>query len=1358
MKGKFLIRNYEFTIIPEISYSDYMDGTPDTMSFSFRTSDNLSDEIQIKEKCEVQIWEIPEIVVGQRNEDTIIINNIEYDIDYVSEDEINLKIGDNIVGSIFTDIKSILIGEKQAYYYKDEDDPYAKIYKDNKLHYYMCVSNVSSEKMSTNSDENGYITTVKLKEQTVLLKDCVRTDIAITPSLYPQLEIVSDDGESKTTKNIYDNLYDATLKIVDCHNMCCLNEPIKSIDDDLIESLKKVACPNLTYRDLSTYSQLYDVFMRVGRIPYFSDGTLYGIKLQGNNDEDEVIDLGAYSHLSSLKEEGTNDNIYSTKVYNNIYDKEVAVVPQIFTDMVNNICFTPTKVAYGSSSVDVTYPDGFYKYLGRFVYNSTVYFFNRSYSIGYYGVPYEVVNSTNLSLKYEVNMKNLTFEINGVSFSIFGEYDSRNTSSGADVSTMDTPVLSRKLNIPWTATGVNTGAISTFLEDEFHKWTRLNSQDESDISKTLLYVKGFNTESVAINDARTYSLQLPYGIEKIEHIYSCKPYIKIEDKTYNLPYERHDLYAKPYGPNPELTLDGYIDIIYSNNEIYMFRIVLSNGHSTSYGSNFVADPDGQVYSSSAEKCGTVNLETMMVYLNNSGTWPFQYVIDETHTDGNGDFHFNDVYFSWKLKRYDDDKIIEESLYDYLSDLQKRTVCYYRRGSKSINNVICLNIEDNDDTWDILKVTDSDVQGAFAWSNAKLYAQLRSQFYVVEYKPILDTYYTNYDYYYGELNKPKSISNFNFPYNEVSDKQAYPILEYNLEKGLDTSHDVKIITTDISILNIHAGDIVSYNGNKYLVNIVSSYINNKTIESSFCLTDNVIQNSILSYYTDNVRVSSVLSAESVVNRPIHLFGENVLHFYDYANLENDNRNYNPEYFIEEIGYCLSQQSIYGCGIGDFPDADNLNSYKAISKYPFRFDNIVTPELKINTNADYVIRLSTGDAEEDEKYIELYESDFPLTICIMIEGGHYNDEPTNLKTVKSIYELENELYNIGYVRIGTFIFNWTIGHCYLGVKKHGSNEFISLRPSVAKEHLWPTKKDSIDVIVYGETTSTPLDRWPEFAQEGYKYRLYDRNKEYGTTKYGTEKLVTNTGLITKIEYCFPDSSYATSKFENAQLLYSTNMWSTLNDGNTYEDNFDISDYNVGDTITQPNIRSTQPVYFNLTETGCKLAGIGNNEGDFYSLYKLNHISNYGYYLDLRENPRPYLQFKTMCRGDSSIITKQLSKDIDYIKCGIMQPNTTNNLQAVILKVPRFENIDNIIIDEDTMEDIIYSTTTLNQKLSKTKLYSIDINTPLVKSDEYDYMIYMVDPNHIEKSLKLLKFNIAEGKTVSRICIDQKIYSEV
>ena len=49
MDAKFLIRDYEIDIIPEIKYSDYMDGTPDTMAFSFKTDENLSEIINIKE-------------------------------------------------------------------------------------------------------------------------------------------------------------------------------------------------------------------------------------------------------------------------------------------------------------------------------------------------------------------------------------------------------------------------------------------------------------------------------------------------------------------------------------------------------------------------------------------------------------------------------------------------------------------------------------------------------------------------------------------------------------------------------------------------------------------------------------------------------------------------------------------------------------------------------------------------------------------------------------------------------------------------------------------------------------------------------------------------------------------------------------------------------------------------------------------------------------------------------------------------------------------------------------------------------------------------------------------------------------
>lgn len=623
MKGYFLIRDYEIPIIPEIQYNDLMDGTPDNISFSFVSDEDISRIINLKEKCEVQIYDSPYPVVGSIDleNNTIVINNINYNI----QEEFIYNETSNYVGSIDKESKEFTINDK-LYLYSNNI-----VYEDNRFHYYMCVSQISGEKLSTNYD-NGYMITVLLKEQTILLKDCVRTDIAISPSLYPQIDTgkLGSNGQ-KIYKNIFETLYDATLKIVDCHNMCKLNEQISYIDDDLITSLKDVSCPNLTYRDLSTYSQLNDVFMRIGRVPYFENGTLYGIKLQGTMQEN-IIDLNVYSHLSSIKEEGVNDNIYSSKVYNNVYDKETAVVPQIFADIVNK----PNE-GYGVFNVPASGSTTTIPYLGYTMTNV------KSPN----GTTYPITGSGDVT----INGKNyaITTNTNGTPSSIYvinnGNYQFIQFIDSENIFTINGTIYT--INGTYT---VDENAINEWVRNEYSKWIKLDYQSETDISKTLLFVDNYDYASKGIEDARSYSISLPYKIEDIVNIYSCKPTVEINN-------------------------------------------TLSEG--------------------------------------------------------------TQVYFGWKLEKYDTNRIVENTSYEFLSQLQKRITAYYVRGDNKINNVICLEIDKGSESedgsgnswniWNVFNiVSNNDYQGAFAWSTTELYNKLRSQFYVVEYKPILDTIYTNYD--------------------------------------------------------------------------------------------------------------------------------------------------------------------------------------------------------------------------------------------------------------------------------------------------------------------------------------------------------------------------------------------------------------------------------------------------------------------------------------------------------------------------------------------------------------------------------------------------------------------------------------
>lgn len=573
MKATLFIKDYKIdNVDAEIYYSDVMDGTADTMSVSFIHENDLTKEFNLKTKAEILI----EDNVHSIFESGWIMENALYvegeEVGYLIEGNFVYDIRDpkTLVGAIDYINKTARINEKLYIFDEIGDssqDLKKPLYLDNRKRYYMCLSQITSN-LNSLSANNGYYIYMTLKEQSVLLKDCMRSDCAITPSLYPQfptqeLEVnnlftfeekeyydeyeemsggikitqfkhsILIDGENmfplhvllvpvnipagtysynniRTDKDfsfvkidnetyirtysvpsyeysvgstgtitfeqdieyievqfstyavfdndvisweiydpttikvsetkfeqIYPTLYEATCKVCDRHNMQLLNDKINVIDDDLAESLKKVSCPNLTYKDLSTFDQLYDIFVRIGRMPYFENNTLYGIKLTGdyNDRTDEFENKFLKSSFERAKLEGINQNVYSTKVYNNVYDEELVTVPTIFTSTARQ------------------------KY-------------------------------TTVSTKY------------------------KNTSDTDDT-------------------------ILAWYNDQLYDWTRLDSRTDQD-SKRLLGISNFNDLADGIEDARAYGITLPSNIQYVHSIYKVVPYCRYNsiDRTYEFGFKK----------------------------------------------------------------------------------------------------------------------------------------------------------------------------------------------------------------------------------------------------------------------------------------------------------------------------------------------------------------------------------------------------------------------------------------------------------------------------------------------------------------------------------------------------------------------------------------------------------------------------------------------------------------------------------------------------------------------------------------------------------------------------------------------------------------------------------------------------
>lgn len=1080
----------DILIAPEISYSDVMDGTADTMTFSFKYDYDIVKNIKLKDTCEVRA--------------------------YTNDNEL---------------IKT----------------------------YYMCISQISSEKMSTTAN-TGYMVTISLKEQTILLKDCIRTDTAITPSLYPQLETKNSDG-TVTQYNIYQTLYDALLKIIDCNNAVIFNTQITNIDEDLVNALLDVACPNLTYRDLSTYSQLYDICMRVGRIPYLENGKLYGIKLTGR-DTEQVKDISLYSHLSTLKQTGINDNVYSIKSYNNIYDDEFVVVPQIFTDMV-----------FGKEA-----------------------------------------NKSDLEL-----LRNCasTEDTEGVT----------QTHEEAEV------------------------RIDEFIKNYYATWTNLNGNRFQDTSKGLLFVNGFNNESAGIEDARSYFIELPYNIELIDSIYACYPYAVPSIKD-------------------------------SGNNTYFYSV----------------------------SCG------------------------------------------FRLNKLESKDIIENTMYESLSSLQKRTKAYYVRGTNKINNVVCL-----------LDVSDSDLTGDFAWSSTQLYNKLRSVFYVVKLKPILNTTYTNYSSILD-----RAINNLSLPYSQVSDKQVYPILDYNVKKGAGDVSSVNVISTDYTLLNISAGDYVYYQGEKYLLTNLSIIVNNETIEATFEITKNIVTNSLLSSYKDNIRISSLLNAESSVDRSVHLFAD---HFLSLS--ESPTPDLTGNMFFD-FGSALRLNSIYNNGFSEgeltYPEISTSASISIInrwnellSNYPLALNPIIPYEndLEISNN-EIVICTPTylqsvyfpGQTGKPTLTINP-DTDLPIRLYVGTVADKDQDRDVFLPETgvlcDTVLDLKLAIPTFQYIALTSLLFGDPsdgniFSYTFMGILKNADrypqdykgSDIISMRGNYGEYKEWP----SVNWVFGGTVPSIEeIISNKSFKMPTFTYLVYDSSSFNTTKTLGIERLVSSSGLLTKVEYCLPSPYYSISATYGDKII-----------GNTYANSITIpSNYSGGDLEVKVN--SYVPILYNTSTNGCRIVGIGTNVGEQgYSFTFLPNQFGKGQYLDLRENIRPYIQFKTqpytLDLGDPMYI-RDINPEFKWLDINRTYARKEYD-GAKIFKVNKYLPC-NLFNDYST-DNLITECSIVKNTDASHLTNKFTLASPIEKNEDFEYILclYRGSGDNIEYT-NLIKFDVVKTSPVSTICIN-------
>lgn len=529
----------DIELIPEIQITDVMDGTPDTLTVSFIYPEDITSKLKLKDET---IISIQDDLHTYEKVGYIDFNKVSgpYTGEITFKGEIyyiylnNIYKSGQIKGTLNYNEQTIFINN-ETYSYNDDNE----IWDDKRKFYYMCLSQITSQINSTKAN-NGYQITLSLKEQTIYLKDCVRSDIAITPSLYPELP-----SDVEQNRQIYPTLLEATYKICDRHNMIMLNKKIQSLDDDLILALKQVSCPNLTYKDLSTYDQLYDVFMRIGRVPYFERGRLSGIKLTGNRPNVENnFNMPEYEETKNGVTIKTNGNtiIINGTATEDFYFKLPTLKPivpglynVIFIKHDFDVTFYPAIYFMDYSLTTVSTSD---------VTENGTLTFGTDFDVRAIritipkGTHYDNSELTMYLLKGDVFEIEFSDIIKGTSISSIKEdgvnqnvYSTKVYNNIYDDEVAVVPsIFTATIQAPFaqvssTKKGSMTeNEVNNWFRKELKKWTYLNSRNDVD-AKALLSISNYNSSSSQIEDVRNYGLILPSNIERVINVYKVSPYI-----------------------------------------------------------------------------------------------------------------------------------------------------------------------------------------------------------------------------------------------------------------------------------------------------------------------------------------------------------------------------------------------------------------------------------------------------------------------------------------------------------------------------------------------------------------------------------------------------------------------------------------------------------------------------------------------------------------------------------------------------------------------------------------------------------------------------------------------------------------
>ena len=1331
MKASLNIGKYEnIELMSEISFYDVMDGTPDTMIVSFIFPTDLTKELQLKTAAivtiEDDIHKLIEVGSIDLTNNLLTILGVQYTIDGEFILSNNIQIG------VIDKEKNTMSIDNITYIYINNI-----VYRDNRKYYYMCLSQISSSLNSTNVETNGYTINMQLKEQTVWLKDCIRTDLAITPSEYPLIPDIDGSGIEKT-KLLYPTLLEATYKVCDKHNMNLLNVRIETIDKDLMDALSKVSCPNLTYKDLSTYDQLYDIFMRVGRIPYFENGTLYGLVLTGNKDIETALPVKLFPTKSeetfgvtitttdtSVTLNGTLTGTPSFSMNYQIDRLEAGVYFYECNKNYANVSFYDDTTKYSKT---VPVGNGYIK----FDNDVTEVTFDLIKDHTYQNVE-SIIKIYKTDPYNQIESVNFDTLFNGSSIERIREdsvnqnvYTTKVYNNTYDKEIACSPsIFADTIHSPyWEVSSTPVGSktddeLKSWLDEQYKEWTNVNSRTNSN-SKRLLSISNYNSQAGGIEDARNYSLVLPSNIERIHCVYTCLPYCQYINGKLSFGFWKQPIQPQLY--------DKSTNTIYSGTQI-----------STSVGvyTGFIINNNNYIY-------------TNYVDINGNGSlhkYDGSVILEEEYKITNFKVTINNVNYTLDPVG----KIVEYDAWSQLEKLQQAVTAYYVRGSNEIKQILSM-ISNN------IQLT-----GSFQWSNKILYEDLKKYFYCVEYKPMLDQKYINYDYNLssdGSNVRPIDVNNYNLPYKTVSDVQIYPLLEYNLSKGSDNNTNLKIVTKNPIILNYTAGDKITIDNQNYLITSIEYIIDNKTIECTLTLVTKIIQNSMLSSLRDSIRVSSNLSTEDTVTSDINILSEQVISiddrkYTDYRiNIDND-------YFTQNFGKALTLTTYANLGLKDYTTDDNkyINPQSYISKYPIRFSKLINNNIDSTGEYSRYVEISTGYPYSTERF---YFSKYPIYVReVSFDGSyHYGDR----KAINNDTELQSYLYynarlcvlytKLLFVKKAAVKYIWTE---FGKTLDDGNVWYTQLRPEMWSGEAKGSLLNSVINCYFSEAG------WPEIKYElvskidySYSYGKYNlyitytgdnvNNDTYNV--FSSDGILTSTKNISSYVYLIDNPAYLNTRYTTS--LLPSNIIDTIKKNSGLK------------TSSFANFSKTDPIYYNQSNTGCLLQGFGSEYSDLYGTKIFPNLFGYSTIMDLREIPRPMLQYKTLYKNTDKVIIKELSNTVDWMnsKAPIGFYDLLNiPSNYYLLKIPNSLTLNDLEWNKDTINKYVakYSDNNFINKVLNSKTGMLALLNPITKDSENDYVFVQCDNSTIDNITyvnPIIRFNIVDNTIINTFYIHMDI----